>query len=212
MTPDLFADQRPDREAIAPGVVLFAGLADTQTLLSLIQDIAQEAPFRHMKTPGGRRIAVAMTNCGPLGWVSAPGGYRYSATDPLNGQPWPTMPDAFRALAREAAAQAGFMDFQADACLINRYGVGTRLGAHRDEDERDFSQPIVSVSLGLSAVFVLHGESRGRRGLAIPLYHGDVLVFGGPARRHYHSVRELAPGRHPDTGGYRYNLTFRRAG
>lgn len=212
MTPDLFADQRPPHQALAEGVVLLAGFADSAALLALIQEITATAPFRHMQTPGGRRIGVAMSNCGELGWLSEPGGYRYGAHDPLNGRPWPAMPAAFRALAGAAAARAGFANFQPDACLINRYAVGTRLGAHRDQDERDFSQPIVSVSLGLPASFVLHGASRGSKGQTLKLEDGDVLVFGGPARLIYHSVRPLKPGQHPLTGEYRYNLTFRRAG
>jgi len=212
MTPDLFAEQRPPHQTLAEGVVLLAGFADSAALLALIQEITATAPFRRMQTPGGRPIGVAMSNCGALGWVSEPGGYRYSATDPLNEQPWPSIPETFRALATEAAQLAGFADFQPDACLINRYTPGTRLGAHRDQDERDFSQPIVSVSLGLPASFVLHGASRGGKGRTLNLEDGDVLVFGGPARLIYHSVRPLKPGRHPLTGEYRYNLTFRRAG
>jgi alkylated DNA repair protein (DNA oxidative demethylase) len=212
MTPDLFADQRPPHQTLAEGVVLLAGFADSAALLALIQEITATAPFRHMQTPGGRRIGVAMSNCGELGWLSEPGGYRYGAHDPLSGRPWPAMPAAFRALAGAAAARAGFADFQPDACLINRYAVGTRLGTHRDQDERDFSQPIVSVSLGLPASFVLHGASRSGKGQAVNLEDGDVLVFGGPARLIYHSVRPLKPGQHPLSGEYRYNLTFRRAG
>lgn len=213
MTPDLFATARPARQELAPGVVLLADYAPGEALLAAIQQLHSQAPFRQMQTPGGKTINVSMTNCGALGWTSGPGGYRYSPTDPLSGAPWPPMPDLFRELASHAAALAGFADFQPDACLVNRYAVGHRMGAHRDQDEQDFSQPIVSVSLGLPALFVFHGEKRsGGKAQPVPLEHGDVLVFGGPARRHYHSVRTVKAGVHPLTGEYRYNLTFRRAG
>jgi len=212
MTPDLFADRQSPRQLLDEGVVLLPDFADSAVLLALIREVSDEAPFRHMRTPGGRRIGVAMTNCGELGWLSGPGGYRYGDLDPLTDRPWPAMPAMFRDLASEAARLAGFAQFRPDACLINRYQAETRLGAHRDEDERDFSQPIVSVSLGLPAEFVLHGASRSGRGRVVALHDGDVLVFGGPARLIYHSVRALKPGRHPLTGEYRYNLTFRRAG
>jgi DNA oxidative demethylase len=222
MQQDLFslADDR-GLEAVAagrgrrlgPGTVLFPGLAvlDAPQLLAEIERIAAAAPFRHLRTPGGQAMSVAMTNCGPLGWVSDRAGYRYQASDPDSGQPWPMMPPRLRQLAAEAAALAGFADFAPDACLINRYLPGARMSLHQDRDERDFSQPIVSLSLGLPVIFQLAGETRSGPRLRLQLAHGDVLVWGGPDRLRYHGVQALAAGEHPLTGACRYNLTFRRA-
>lgn len=199
---------------LGPGVMLLRGfaLAGAGTLVEAIADVARVAPFRSMSTPGGRRMSVATTSCGPLGWVSSEAGYRYSPSDPESGHPWPTLPAAFRSLARDAAERAGFAGFEPDACLINRYEPGARMGLHQDKDERDFGAPIVSVSLGLPAVFLLGGLRRSDRPQRMPLVHGDVLVWGGPARLRFHGVRPVAEGRHPETGGYRFNLTFRKAG
>jgi len=210
-TDDLFADERPARETIAPGLVIARGRADAAVLVPLVEAIAAAAPFRHLETPGGKRMSVAMTNCGALGWVSDRRGYRYEPLDPDSGEPWPTMPPRLMAIARETAAEAGFEGFEPDVCLINRYAPGTRLTAHQDRDECDFAHPIVSVSLGLPATFLIYGEKRGGRPQHLALESGDVVVFGGPARRWYHGVRDLADGEHPLTGRLRYNLTFRRA-
>ncbi|HEX6735188.1 MAG TPA: DNA oxidative demethylase AlkB [Azonexus sp.] len=198
---------------LGPGTVLLPGLAlaGAPQLVEEIGRIAAVAPFRHMQTPGGQSMSVAMTNCGPLGWVSDRAGYRYQATDPASGRVWPAMPEMLRRLAGEAAALAGFAGFAPDACLINRYVPGARMSLHQDRDERDFSQPIVSVSLGLPVVFQFGGETRSGPRLNLPLAHGDVLVWGGPDRLRFHGVQTLAAGEHPLTGGCRYNLTFRRA-
>lgn len=198
-------------EIIDDGMVLFSGFAQSEQLLPLVHAIAERSPFRHLETRGGRRMSVAMTNCGEVGWISDRSGYRYDALDPATGKPWPNMPEAFVCLALEAAARAGFPGYAPDVCLINRYAPGSRLGAHRDQDENDFSHPIVSVSMGLPAVFLCYGEQRSGRARRLNLHDGDVLVMGGPARRFYHGVRELADGIHPQTGSYRINLTFRRA-
>jgi DNA oxidative demethylase len=205
------ADGRGRR--LGPGTVLFPALAAdiAGQLLGEIERIAEAQPFRQMFTPGGQRMSVAMTCCGPLGWVSDRGGYRYQGTDPASGRPWPPMPAAFRQLAEEAAALAGFSGFVPDACLINRYLPGARMSLHQDRDERDFSQPIVSLSLGLPAIFLLGGETRSEPRQHLPLTHGDVLVWSGPDRLRYHGVQPVASGKHPLTGACRYNLTFRRA-
>ena len=197
--------------ALGAGISLLRGFADTQRLMPLIEQVAVVSPFRHLVTPGGQTMSVAMTNCGPLGWVSDRSGYRYDARDPLSSNPWPVMPDAFRELALDAASRAGFPRFVPDACLVNRYSAGSRLTAHRDADEQDYAQPIVSVSLGLPASFAFYGLKRGGKGRSVALSDGDVLVWGGPSRLVYHAVRPIKPGRHPLTGEYRYNLTFRHA-
>ncbi len=165
-----------------------------------------------MVTPGGFRMSVAMTNCGALGWVTDRKGYRYDAIDPETQRPWPPMPDCFLELAKGAAEEAGFPSFVPDACLMNRYQPGARLSLHQDKDERDFSQPIVSVSLGLPAVFLYGGEERTDKTRRVAVVHGDTVVWGGPARLRYHGVMPLRDGIHPLLGGYRFNLTFRKAG
>jgi len=182
-----------------------------QALLDAVRDVAAAAPYRRYQTPGGRTMAVEMTNCGPHGWVSDRHGYRYVTEDPLDGQPWPAMPMAIRELAEAAAREAGFPGFAADACLINRYAPGTRLSLHQDRDERDRGHPIVSVSLGLPATFLFGGASRSATVQRVPLLHGDVVVWGGPSRLHYHGVAPVADGWHPMTGAWRINLTLRRA-
>jgi alkylated DNA repair protein (DNA oxidative demethylase) len=197
--------------SLGAGIALLRGFADSRELLPLIEHVAAHAPFRHLVTPGGQTMSVAMTNCGPLGWVSDRSGYRYSPRDPLTGHDWPALPDAFRSIALTAAARAGFPDFVPDACLINRYAAGARLTAHRDADEQNFAQPIVSVSLGLPASFAFYGLERGGKGRTVALADGDVLVWGGPARLVYHAVRPIKPGWHPVTGDCRFNLTFRHA-
>lgn len=200
-------------EQLAPGAMLLRAFA-LAGQAALIPDLAQvmaAAPLRHMVTPGGFRMSVAMTNCGPLGWVSDETGYRYVACDPESGSPWPSLPASFLRLAGEAAAAAGFADFVPDACLVNRYAPGTRLSLHQDKDERDFSQPIVSVSLGVGAVFLFGGFRRPDPVTRVRLTHGDVVVWGGSDRLRYHGVAPLKSGHHPAFGSDRINLTFRKA-
>lgn len=206
--------ERPAQEPLAAGAVLLHGLAlaEAPQLWADLAPVLEAAPLRHLVTPGGRRMSVAMSNCGPLGWVSDARGYRYQPLDPLSGRPWPPMPASFRALAARAAAQAGFDGFEPDACLVNRYAADARLTLHQDRDERDTRQPIVSVSLGLPCVFLFGGLQRSDRAHRLPLVHGDVVVWGGPSRLAHHGVLPLAAGEHPLTGPFRFNLTFRRAG
>lgn len=196
---------------IAPDVVLLRQFVATAPLLALIGGIAEFAPFRRLRTPGGGQMSVAMTNCGPVGWHSDTTGYRYVECDPESGRPWPAMPEEFASLAAAAATGAGFGQFEPDCCLVNRYAIGTQMGTHRDFDERDLKQPIVSVSLGLPAVFVWRGATRSGPPLAVRVTDGDVIVWGGHARAGYHGVRRLVapPGGAADA--LRYNLTFRRA-
>jgi alkylated DNA repair protein (DNA oxidative demethylase) len=206
-------DTRPSHERIANGAYLLRGFAldNVTALLAAVEHIETAAPFRHLETPGGFRMSVAMTNCGALGWVSDRRGYRYTTEDPLSGQPWPPMPVLFSRLAENAAQAAGFADFKPDACLVNRYVPGARLTLHQDKDESNFSAPIVSVSLGLPAVFLFGGNSRKDKQRRIALQHGDVVVWGGLARLYHHGVLPLKDGHHADLGRQRVNLTFRRA-
>jgi alkylated DNA repair protein (DNA oxidative demethylase) len=208
------ADVEPQQEPLGAGAMVlrkfaFAGEA---ALLSALTDVVSEASFRHMTTPGGFRMSVAMSNCGLLGWVSDRTGYRYQATDPLSGLPWPPMPEAFLMLATGAAKESGFENFVPDACLINRYEPGAKLSLHQDKDERDFTQPIVSVSLGIPAVFLFGGLKRADPTIRVHLTHGDVAVWGGPARLRYHGVAPLKEDSHPAFDRHRINFTFRKAG
>ncbi len=216
MTLDLFdhPDFHPNwREDLCPGAAVLRGaaLADDRALLMAIENIASEVPFQHRATPGGYSMSVAMTNCGDLGWITDRKGYRYQPTSPETRQQWPAMPDIFRTLAVHAAREAGFNDFMPDACLINRYQIGAKMSLHQDKDEADFGQPIVSISLGLPAVFQFGGLERSDPTQRVNLTHGDVVVWGGSARLRYHGILPLKAGEHPLTGQYRFNLTFRKA-
>lgn len=208
MLADLFDEPR---QALAEGAVLLRGFAlDRElALVRVVDEVSQAAPFRRMVTPGGFTMSVAMTNCGLGGWVTDRTGYRYDPCDPQSGRPWPPMPDVFAALARQAAKEAGYPDFRPESCLVNRYAPGTQLSLHQDRNERDLTQPIVSVSLGLPAIFLFGGTKRADRPARIPLRHGDVVVWGGPARLRFHGVAPLADGIHPLFGPQRINLTFR---
>lgn len=217
MLATLFEDlpePRLSQEALGPGTAILSGFAleAESALIPALKTVVEQAPLRHMITPGGFRMSVAMTNCGELGWVTDRTGYRYDAIDPETGRRWPAMPAAFLELARGAAQKAGFPMFSPDACLINRYEPDSKLSLHQDKNELDFDQPIVSVSLGLPAVFQFGGMERSEKTLRVPVVHGDVVVWGGPARLRYHGIAPLKSGVHPVMGGYRYNLTFRKAG
>ena len=215
-TADLFdegAEAKTEHETLAEGALLlrrFVGDEDAALMASL-HTIITQAPLRQMLTRGGFRMSVAMSNCGGVGWISDRRGYRYDAIDPQTGRPWPAMPTAFTALAARAAARAGFARFTPDACLINRYAAGTRLSLHQVRNERDFSQPIVSVSLGLPATFLFGGAARSDRPTRFLLENGDVAVWGGASRLAFHGIAPLAAGEHPLTGACRINLTFRHA-
>ncbi len=195
------------------GAALLSGFAlpDEAALIDAVASVAAASPFRHMVTPGGFRMSVAMTNCGLAGWVTDRRGYRYAESDPERGAPWPAMPECFADLAARAAAVGGWSGFEPDVCLINRYEPGARMSLHQDKDERDFDAPIVSVSLGLPATFLFGGLARNERPGRLPLLHGDVLVWGGPARLLFHGVAPLKEGEHPRLGRQRINLTFRKA-
>jgi alkylated DNA repair protein (DNA oxidative demethylase) len=216
LTTDLFdglPDLRPSREAIAEGALLLRGFARPveDELITALREIIAQAPFRHMLTPGGHQMSVAMTNCGDAGWVTDRSGYRYDTVDPESKRPWPPMPPSFLALAKQAALEAGFDNFATDACLINRYQPGARMSLHQDRDEGDFGAPIVSVSLGLPATFLFGGLKRSDKTQRYRLEHGDIAVWGGPARLAFHGVAPLADGEHAVLGRQRINLTFRKA-
>lgn len=212
---DLFAtisEAQPMREPLGEGAVLLRGCVgdDEEALLADLRTIIKAAPFRHLVTPGGHTMSVAMTNCGRVGWVSDARGYRYDPVDPDSGQNWPAMQPALRSLAARAASEGGYRDFTPDACLINRYKPGAKLSLHQDKDELDLGAPIVSVSLGLPATFLFGGLTRSAPQKRYRLTHGDVVVWGGPSRLAYHGVAPLPEGEHPVMGAQRINLTFRK--
>ncbi|SEJ74389.1 DNA oxidative demethylase AlkB [Achromobacter sp. NFACC18-2] len=217
LTLDLFGGDDPaqhGRVALGPQSVVLRGYAlpVVEALLAGVDAVTAQAPFRQMVTPGGYTMSVALTNCGELGWTTDARGYRYSRIDPQTGQPWPAMPDAFRELAQDAAREAGFPGFSPDACLVNRYEPGSRLSLHQDRNERDYGAPIVSVSLGMPAVFLFGGDARGDRAARVPLFHGDVVVWGGVDRLRFHGVMPLKDLPHPRLGSRRINFTLRKAG
>ena len=217
ITPDLFAslaEPLPATERLGAQAWLLRGFAlpFVEALLPALAEVEQAAPFRQMLTPGGQTMSVALTNCGPLGWTSDRRGYRYEPLDPLSGRPWPALPPALLHLAREAAAAAGFADFAPDACLVNRYLPGTRMGLHQDRDERSLAHPIVSVSLGIPAVFLFGGYTRREPARRVPLAHGDVLVWGGEDRLRFHGILPVKAAVHPLLGARRINFTLRKAG
>ena len=219
----------PARQQLGRDAWLLRGFAapDTPGLLAALQVLLARSPLRHMVTPGGQRMSVAMSNCGALGWTSDRRGYRYRGDDPLDERPWPAMPESFQRLACAAAREAGFEGFAPDACLINRYLPGNRLSLHQDRDERELAHPIVSLSLGLPAVFLFGGMARSDRAERVLLEHGDVVVWGGEDRLRFHGVlplKDRQAGRQDDLlvaaagsghgllRGCRINLTFRKAG
>ncbi len=212
-TPQLFDAPAPDQR-LGPAARVLRGFAlpVARELLPAIDAIAAASPFRHMVTPGGLTMSVAQTNCGALGWASDRRGYRYTTIDPETGASWPAMPGVFDRLARQAAEAAGFSGFVPDACLINRYAPGARLSLHQDRDECDFDAPIVSVSLGMGAVFLFGGHARTDPTTRVALHHGDVVVWGGADRLRYHGVLPLKDEPHALLGRQRINFTFRKAG
>jgi alkylated DNA repair protein (DNA oxidative demethylase) len=199
-------------EVLAPGAALLRGFVASKAaaLLAEVQEVTARSPFRLMSARG-YPMSVAMSNCGTTGWVTDEKGYRYDAIDPKTAMSWPQMPSSFRALGTAAAFEAGFESFEPDACLLSRYAPGARLSLRQDKDERDLESPIVSISLGLQAVFLFGGLRRSDPPRRVPLAHGDVVVWGGPARLRFHGVLPLKDGCHPLLGACRVNLSLRRA-
>ncbi len=216
VTLDLFADETPQPaidEQIGPQSFVFRGFAlpFVEQLLPALEAILTQAPFRNMVTPGGYTMSVALSSCGEFGWTTDSQGYKYTRTDPQTGQSWPEMPEVFLALARAAAEAAGFADFIPDACLINRYIPGAKMSLHQDKDERGYQWPVVSVSLGIPAMFLFGGHARSDATRRVPLFHGDVVVWGGEDRLRYHGVMPIKQAEHPQLGEQRINFTFRKA-
>jgi len=216
VTLDLFADDAPQltaTEQIGPQSFVFRGLALPliDRLLPALEAVLTRAPFRNMITPGGYTMSVALSSCGQFGWTTDRSGYQYTRLDPHTGQPWPPMPDVFMELAQSAAQAAGFADFLPDACLINRYIPGAKLALHQDKDERGYEWPVVSVSLGIPAMFLFGGHARSDATQKVPLFHGDVVVWGGEDRLRYHGVMPIKQAEHPQLGELRINFTFRKA-
>jgi alkylated DNA repair protein (DNA oxidative demethylase) len=205
------AESMPQRFAPDAWVLRGRATATAERLIADLERVVGSSPWRRVTTPGGKQMSVDMTNCGDCGWVSDRRGYRYETNDPVTGNPWPEMPESFRSLATSAAVVVGFAGFDPDACLVNRYVPGAKMALHQDRDERDMSQPIVSVSLGLPITFMFGGPRRSDPTTKITLEHGDVVVWGASSRLFFHGVGTLRAGLHPLTGATRINLTFRRA-
>lgn len=218
LTHDLFADaepeQQPSREQIGEQSYVLRGFALPwlERLLPALEAVLTAAPFRQMVTPGGFTMSVALSSCGTFGWTTDRSGYRYTRHDPQTGQPWPRMPEVFLQMAQAAAQAAGFSEFVPDSCLINRYIPGAKMSLHQDKDEHSYAAPIVSVSLGLPAMFLFGGVARSDKSQRIPLLHGDIVVWGGVDRLRYHGVLPIKDGHHPRLGEQRINFTFRTAG
>lgn len=210
---DLFADQPAEAMPLAPGAFWLPGFAlpNMAALWSRLQHHLSIYPVQQMMTPMGHLMSVNTSSMGAWGWVSDPQGYGYSAHNPATQQPWPAIPAVILQLAADAAEKAGYLKFVPDSCLINIYVPGCKMGLHQDKDEKDFSQPIVSVSIGLPATFLFGGAQRGDKAVRIPLQHGDVVVWGGESRRYYHGVATIRPNQHPLTDNRRINLTLRKA-
>ncbi|MCY1401110.1 Alpha-ketoglutarate-dependent dioxygenase AlkB [compost metagenome] len=215
---DLFADaepeQQPRREQIGEQSYVLRGFALPwlERLLPALEEVLAAAPFRQMVTPGGFTMSVALSSCGQFGWTTDLSGYRYTRLDPQTAKPWPMMPEVFFQLAQAAAQAAGFTGFAPDSCLINRYIPGAKMSLHQDKDEHSYAAPIVSVSLGLPAMFLFGGFARSDKSQRVPLFHGDIVVWGGVDRLRYHGVLPIKDGHHPKLGEQRINFTFRTAG
>lgn len=206
---DLFVASNKVIEEIQKDVYLLRKFTSYDALVDDVKAVVTQAPFRFMYTPGGKKLNISMTNCGDLGWISEPTGYRYSAKDPTTNMGWPSMPHSFHLLSQAVSKLARFNNFQPNACLINHYKQGKELTAHQDKNEPDLSQPIVSVSLGMSARFQIYGNSRNNKPFEIELYDGDVMVWGRSARLIYHGVKTNRSIPHPILGSHRINLTMR---
>jgi len=199
---------------LAPGALLMRGFGrdDDVDILQAVESVIAQAPLRHLQTPGGYTMSIQTTRCGSMGWVSEPGGYRYAPSNPSTRAPWPAMPQCLLDFAVRAATEAGYPDFVPDSCMVNQYLPGNKLGLHQDRDERDLRAPVVSLSLGLPAIFLFGGLQRTGKTQRYRLAHGDVVVWGGPSRLAFHGVLPVADGDHALVGRRRVNVTFRKVG
>ena len=216
ITLDLFADapaRSPSTEQIGQRSYVLRGFALPliERLLPALEEVLNRAPFRHMVTPGGFTMSAALSSCGSYGWKTDRSGYSYSPTDPQTGLPWPAIPAVFMELAQAAALACDFPGFIPDACLINRYVPGAKMSLHQDKDEQQLQWPVVSVSLGLPAIFQFGGFQRQDKAQRIALLHGDVVVWSDEDRLRFHGVLPIKPGYHPQLGEQRINFTFRKA-
>lgn len=215
---DLFAEQdlqQPARvERISDQAFALRGFAlpKAKELLAALDSVLLQAPLRQMQTPGGYTMSARLSSCGALGWTTDRDGYHYSPLDPLSARPWPAMPGVFLALAAAAASSAGFSGFVPDSCFINAYAPGAKMSLHQDKNERCHTAPIVSISLGLPAIFQFGGFERSDPTQRIALFHGDIMVWGGVDRLRYHGVMPIKPGHHSLLGEQRINITLRQAG
>lgn len=205
MTPVPVAIVPPEGFRLIPGALAPEA---QRALVAEVLAAAETAQFVRPVTRSGQPFSVQMTNLGPLGWVSDRAGYRYQPTHPETGRPWPPMPAALLDLWRAHAGST----LEPDACLVNLYREGARMGLHQDRDESDFGAPVLSVSLGDTAVFRIGGVARGGRTRSVRLSSGDVCVLGGAARLAFHGVDRVIGGSSTlIPGGGRLNLTLRRA-
>lgn len=198
--------------SLAPGLVLHPGYLDRAAqaaLLAALRELIAAAPLFTPRMPRtGKPFSVRMTNCGPLGWVSDRDGYRYQPRHPETGAPWPPMPAALRAAWSDLAGVAP----EPEACLVNVYGEGARMGLHQDRDEADLAAPVVSLSLGATALFRYGGAARSDPTRSVRLGSGDAVVLGGPSRLAFHGVDRIISGTDALGVGGRINLTLRRVG
>ena len=215
MNLSLFGDDerlREWREDLFPGAVVLRrfALAKDMALLAALDDVLAVSPFRESFTPAGQKMSVRITGCGEYGAGGEADNYVFRRVDPLTKKPWPAMPPVIREIGIAAATEAGFPAFQPNACHVNQYAPGAKLGMHQDRGEEDLVSPIVSISLGLSCVFKMGGFERSGKSLIVPLAHGDVVVWGGPSRMRFHGVLPVKADFHPLTGEYRINMTIRK--
>lgn len=209
---DLFSEQHPALVPLAEGACWLPGFAlpVMDALWPGLQQHLSEHPPQQMMTPMGL-MSVRTSSMGNWGWMGSEQGYGYSRLNPVTRLPWPAIPPAILQLAAAAALKAGYPGFVPDSCLINVYEPGSKMGLHQDKDEMDFSQPIISVSLGIPATFLFGSAKRSDKPIKIPLQHGDVVVWGGASRRFYHGVAQMKANTHPLIGAQRINLTLRKA-
>jgi len=206
---DLFTPELPEGVVFRPKLL---DLAAQNALLAELEGVLRAAPAAKVMTKTGGFTSAAITNCGEAGWWSDRRGYRYETTNPTTGVPWPKMPRGFLDAVALAVRDTPWPAFTPDACLINFYEPGAKMGLHQDRDEKDFAHPIVTVCLGDDADFLVGGPKRADKTVPVVVGSGDVMIMGGAGRLYFHAIRKIYPGTGPlpDVRG-RYSLTFRKA-